>query len=394
MRCTLFYPVAVGEAGELGTGLLGLDTARYAKAVAELREQMVAADRAGFHSVVFAEHHFEVEGYQVTPNPLLLGAVLAQHTTRLRVGQLGLPLPTWNPLRLAEDIALADHLTGGRLDVGLSRGYQTRSAGTLGQHHHGATAAGTGDESAEALNRRIFEEWFEVLRRAWTEDLWSFAGEFIQVPPPGLAWPHPVTARLGGGVRDGVVEQVAVVPKPLQTPFPPLYTTMSQSPQTLEWAARVGSSVVTLAADPTMLGALIGAYAERSAYWAGTDELRRTDGRFVPCRSLAVAPTRAEALRLAEDTMAFTGDWLAEFGFSEAWRLPGQTGPVPNTVEQLEAAGVLIVGTPDHVGEQLLELRDKFGIEHVAFNAPGGIVENARMLEMIQLFGEEVLPGL
>ena len=77
--------------------------------------------------MMFAEHHFEIEGYHVTPNPLMLNVYLAQHTKRLRQGQMGLVLPNWNPLRLAEDIAMADHLTGGRLDIGLSRGYQPRS---------------------------------------------------------------------------------------------------------------------------------------------------------------------------------------------------------------------------------------------------------------------------
>jgi alkanesulfonate monooxygenase SsuD/methylene tetrahydromethanopterin reductase-like flavin-dependent oxidoreductase (luciferase family) len=67
---------------------------------------------------------------------------------------------------------------------------------------------------------------------------------------------------------------------------------------------------------------------------------------------------------------------------------------VPTTVEQLEKAGVLVVGTPDDVGEQLVALRDEFGVDHVAFNAPGGIVPHDRMLEMIQLFGEQVIPGL
>ena len=87
----------------------------------------------------------------------MLNVYLAQHTKRLRQGQMGLVLPNWNPLRLAEDIAMADHLTGGRLDIGLSRGYQPRSVGVMGQHYH-ANAAGTGRPEVEAINRRIVEE--------------------------------------------------------------------------------------------------------------------------------------------------------------------------------------------------------------------------------------------
>ena len=115
MKFGMFYPVAVASESDLGKGLWGLDRERYATTIEELREQAIVADETGWTSMMFAEHHFEIEGYHVTPNPLLLNVYLAQHTKRLRQGQMGLVLPNWNPLRLAEDIAMADHLTGGRL---------------------------------------------------------------------------------------------------------------------------------------------------------------------------------------------------------------------------------------------------------------------------------------
>src|SRR5690349_20003580 len=213
VKFSLFYPVAVAPATDLGTGLLGLDRGRYRIMLGELKEQAQCADESGWTSLMLAEHHFEVEGYQVTPNPLLLNVFLAQHTTRLRHGQMGLVLPNWNPLRLAEDIAMADHLTGGRLDIGLSRGHQPRSVGVMGQHYR-ANAAGTGKAETEATNRRIVEEWFEVMRRSWTEDLWDFEGEFYTVPPRGLEWKHPISARLNAGVNGGALRQVASVPRP------------------------------------------------------------------------------------------------------------------------------------------------------------------------------------
>jgi alkanesulfonate monooxygenase SsuD/methylene tetrahydromethanopterin reductase-like flavin-dependent oxidoreductase (luciferase family) len=99
---SLFYPVAVARSADLGTGLLGLDPTLYGNALTELKEQAICADTYNWTSLMLAEHHFEVEGYQVTPNPLLLNVFLAQHTTRLRHGQMGLVLPNWNPLRLAD----------------------------------------------------------------------------------------------------------------------------------------------------------------------------------------------------------------------------------------------------------------------------------------------------
>ena len=81
-----------------------------------------------------------------------------------------------------------------------------------------------------------------------------------------------------------------------------------------------------------------------------------------------------------------------EFGFFEAWRLPGQSGPVPRTLEQVLAAGALLAGTPDEVGEQITRLRDEFGVQYMVFTPGGGAAEHARMLETIQLFGEQVIP--
>ncbi|GAA1011511.1 hypothetical protein Aple_011950 [Acrocarpospora pleiomorpha] len=390
MRFSLFYPVAVAGAEELGTGLLGLDRQRYQTTINELREQAICADESGWTSLMLAEHHFEVEGYQVTPNPLLLNVYLAQHTTRLRHGQMGLVLPNWNPLRLAEDIAMADHMTGGRLDIGLSRGYQNRSVGVLGQHY-GANVAGSGKAEVEARNRRVFEEWFEVLRRAWTEDLWSYKGEFIEIPVPGLEWPHPVSARLGAGVEDGEIRRIAVVPKPLQTPHPPLFTTLTQSAATLDWAAKVGSTVVTIATDLDMLRGLIQEYADLATGY-GRPTL---PGEGVAiCRALAVGRTHEEAWETARQGMSITADWLGGFGFFEAWRLPGQEGPVPRTLEQMVAAGAMLVGTPDEVGEQVERLRDELGVQHFVFMAAGGATEHARMLDTIQLFGEHVIAGV
>ena len=289
MKFGMFYPVAVASEADLGKGLWELDRKRYMTAIDELREQAIAADETGWTSMMFAEHHFEIEGYHVTPNPLMLNVYLAQHTKRLRQGQMGLVLPNWNPLRLAEDIAMADHLTGGRLDVGLSRGYQPRSVGVMGQHYR-ANAAGTGRAEVEAVNRKIVEEWFEVMRRSWTEDLWEYEGEFISVPPRGLEWKHPISVKLNAGVEDGILTRVATVPKPKQLPYPPLFTTLSQSPETINWSARIGASVVTLAADLDIVRWVFQTYVDEAAKHGR--KLRSgeysTKGGMVLCRNVAV----------------------------------------------------------------------------------------------------------
>ena len=92
--------------------------------------QMQYADDLGFDSVWIAEHHFSNYGY--CPNPLMLAVKAAQVTRRVRIGTAVIVLPFWHPLRLAEDIALADVLTEGRLDVGVARGYQPYEFQRLG----------------------------------------------------------------------------------------------------------------------------------------------------------------------------------------------------------------------------------------------------------------------
>ena len=393
MKFGMFYPVAVASEAELGNGLWGLDRNRYDRTIQELREQAICADETGWTSMMFAEHHFEIEGYHVTPNPLMLNVYLAQHTKRLRQGQMGLVLPNWNPLRLAEDIAMADHLTGGRLDIGLSRGYQPRSVGVMGQHYR-ANAAGTGRPEVEAVNRRIVEEWFEVMRRSWTEDLWDYQGEFISVPPKGVEWKHPISARLNAGVKDGILAQVATVPKPKQLPYPPLFTTLSQSPETLTWSARIGASVVTLAADLDIVRWLFQSYVDEAEKHGR--KLRfgeySSRGGVVLSRNVAVGKTHEDAMETARQGSAFWTHWLGEFGFFEALRMKGQEGPVPKTFEQMLKSGMQIVGTPDEVGEEIQRLKDTLNVDYMIFIMYAGMTEHKRMLESIQLFGEKVIP--
>src|SRR5215469_5731829 len=86
-----------------------------------LLEEAELAERLGYHGVLLAEHHFT--NYCAIPNPLMLAAAIGQRTSRVRIGTAVIVLPLHNPVRVAEDIAQADHLTGGRLEVGLGRGY-------------------------------------------------------------------------------------------------------------------------------------------------------------------------------------------------------------------------------------------------------------------------------
>src|SRR5439155_14976636 len=126
MQVSVFYLPSIGARSEIEKGMAGLRGDLYQQMLAELKEQAQLADELGYNSISFTEHHFHIEGFEVSNNPIMLDLFLAMHTRRIRVGQLGIVLPAQNPLRVAEDIAMLDHMSGGPADAGLPRGYQRR----------------------------------------------------------------------------------------------------------------------------------------------------------------------------------------------------------------------------------------------------------------------------
>src|SRR5947199_8284773 len=100
--------------------MAGMREDLYQRMLAELKEQAQLADELGYDSISFTEHHFHIEGFEVSNNPVMLDLFVALQTKRIRVGQLGIVLPSQNTLRMAEVIALLDHMTGGRATTGFA----------------------------------------------------------------------------------------------------------------------------------------------------------------------------------------------------------------------------------------------------------------------------------
>src|SRR5207249_1955117 len=111
---------------DIERGRAGLRGDLYQRMLAELAEQAKLADALGYDSISFTEHHFHVEGFELSNSPVLLDLFVGLQTKRIRVGQLGIVLPAHNPIRVAEEIAMLDHMTGGRANAGFARGYQRR----------------------------------------------------------------------------------------------------------------------------------------------------------------------------------------------------------------------------------------------------------------------------
>ena len=148
MKLSLFYLPGVGSREQVEGGLAGLRGDLYQQMLAEVTAQARLADELGYDSISFTEHHFHVEGFELSNNPVLLDLYIAMQTKRIRVGQLGIVLPAQNPIRVAEDIAMLDHMSGGRANAGFARGYQRRWVDTMAQQLHGIHGAQPGQHLA------------------------------------------------------------------------------------------------------------------------------------------------------------------------------------------------------------------------------------------------------
>src|SRR6202521_5248645 len=139
MKVSLFYLPSVGNKAQVEQGMVGLRGDLYDQMLREVSAQARLADDLGYDSISFTEHHFHIEGFELSNNPVLLDLYFAMQTKRIRVGQLGIVLPAANPIRVAEDIAMLDHMTGGRACAGFARGYQRRWVDVMAQQTHGVS---------------------------------------------------------------------------------------------------------------------------------------------------------------------------------------------------------------------------------------------------------------
>ena len=174
-------------------------------------------------------HYFHSAGLEVSVAPIPFLADLAARTTRIKFATLVLALPGWDPIRLAEEIAILDYLSRGRFIAGIGRGYQDRWVNVRGQHY-GVIGAIADGSAKDRHNRAAFEEMYAIMKMAWTEDAISYQGKYYQIPAPYVEgirdWPVANTwaARYGapGEVdADGVLRKICVVPNPIPSRIRP-----------------------------------------------------------------------------------------------------------------------------------------------------------------------------
>jgi alkanal monooxygenase alpha chain len=180
-----------------------LEGQTHEETIARTERLALAAEEAGFNGVFLLEHHFTP--YSLCPSPLTWAAYLLGKTSRLRVGTAVCVLPLYHPVRFAEEAALVDQMSRGRLDIGLSRG-----GGELDFKVFGVDVK---------KNQLMMQEWLDIVERSWSGEVFEWNSELIKLPP------------------------IRVNPQPVNRRRPPLFLAC-QSPNSVEFAAKRAMSMM------------------------------------------------------------------------------------------------------------------------------------------------------
>lgn len=334
-------------------------------------------DRLGYDTMWLTEHHFQYEGYEVTPNLILFGLHLAKETERLRLGQMFNVVPQWHPLRLAEDAAMMQILTDDRMQFGVGRGTVPREAQSLG----GVVASGDNEMSAELdrINREIFQESMEIIKAAWNNETFSFSGKHFVLPPPGIP------------DRGSTVQDLTLIPKPIA----PIDVWQAvTSPPTLDYAASVGHHAVLPARGITDTKQWWDDFGDKAA--AGGWELGHGEGRCLAI-NMHVGRTMEEAKLGARNPHDEWIRFLAPYGRFRAYRNPDgspvEFGFMPTLEDSIEQ-DMMLIGSVDRCVDLMGRYRDEVGVEHFVlfFDMPG--LTQEQMDEQLEMTATEVLPQL
>jgi alkanesulfonate monooxygenase SsuD/methylene tetrahydromethanopterin reductase-like flavin-dependent oxidoreductase (luciferase family) len=385
---------------------IGRNTERYQMMLEELRSLVILADELGVDAFSTTEHHFHTEGGEVSVNPVLLYADFAARTKRITFAPMSIVLPTADPIRVAEDIAILDQLTKGRVAVAFARGYQKKWMKVLGQGAESATGQG---DKGDVANRDIYDEKLEIVQKAWTEDCFSHDGQHYQVPFPfeGIeGWAAPDWTRAYGAHGEiddkGIIRKIGVVPRPYQQPHPPIWAPFTLSEKSLIDCAHRGIMPWVFESSPDGFLKWANLYQTEAA--KGGHDLKLGQ-RLGAVRAITIGKTREEAFELAARTTGYEyHHYFNLFGFGEVFRIPeDDTAMRPLKFKDEHAAtqrmidkGYQLCGTIDDVKRQLAALVKCHGdgdLEWISWNFfYQGTVPWQVQADQLELFVTKVLP--
>jgi alkanesulfonate monooxygenase SsuD/methylene tetrahydromethanopterin reductase-like flavin-dependent oxidoreductase (luciferase family) len=368
----LAYPHVPKEAPRTPVPSSYFDPLKGAANYNEHLEEMIYCEELGFDGVVFNEHHYSA--YGTMPSPNLIAAALSQKTKRIKIGVLGNILPLrHHPVRVAEEYAMIDCLSGGRLIAGFVRGIPPEYIWY-------------GVNPAESRGR--FEEAYELIMTAWTQPVWSYEGKFFQL------------------------KDCAIWPRPLQQPYPPIWIA-ARSAESIEWCVTHHLPTAQVYQTTAQIEDTFNYYRKvaRDEGW----EAAPND--FILCRHIYIDETDKKAQEIAEPAMRY---FFTVFnrGFNEAINKGAvdQRLVAALTTERsfnyfregnrerrdfskldwdgLISTGYLIAGNPDTVARQILDQMKQIGAGHFMGMFHIGNLHHDKVISSLNLFKKEIMPRL
>jgi alkanesulfonate monooxygenase SsuD/methylene tetrahydromethanopterin reductase-like flavin-dependent oxidoreductase (luciferase family) len=303
-----------------------------------------ACDRAGFYSYHLAEHHGTPLG--LAPSPAVFLAAAAQRTSRLRLGALVFTLSLYHPLRILDEICMLDHLSKGRLDVGIGRGISPIELGFFGVD--------------PAASPAIFQEITEILLQGFTSDVINHRGKHFNF------------------------ENVPVELHPLQRPMPPLWYGLGR-PESLDWVAQRGINVI--GNGPTAMTRRV---TDRyRAIWKEAGKSVDALPMMGMSRHMIIADTDDEARELARPAYQLWVDHLLLL-----WRKNNimPTTNFPENFEAADAAGICLVGSLDSVRDKLRAQVDAAGVNYLLCRVAFGNLPKEASLKTVEVIWREIMP--
>ena len=361
----------------------------YTQLLDETREITEYCDKNNWDSIWFTEHHFNHEGMESCTNPLMMCADAAARTKNIRLGQACNTITFHNPIRLAEDIATLDQMSKGRVEVGIGRGVYGREAVNMNKD---------ADVKDQAKNFRLFSETLEIMKKAWSEEFFSYQGEFYTYPSPNFIWQHDMSPPKENivNLKTNELKKISVLPKPYQKPFPPI-SQVVDGERSIQWAAENGLN--TIMWIPTVK-------ALKKRFEIFKEAKSKAENREVPLgegislvRDMFVAKTMEEAKEMAGEYIVNYMRWVCH------WRgLGNHMDPdekLPETKNKLDLLNYeflhkrnLLFGTPEFVIKKIEELQKELNLQNLQVwsNFPG--INHNDCMKSIKLFTKEVMPNI
>jgi alkanesulfonate monooxygenase SsuD/methylene tetrahydromethanopterin reductase-like flavin-dependent oxidoreductase (luciferase family) len=372
-----FHVLYVGQIELDNIGLHGTPANERRYSDERLREAFFTArdvaqtmDEHGYDVLWTAEHHFQREGYEVFPNLIQLGLWLATQTKRLKFGCGFNVLPMWHPIRLAEDYAMADIVTDGRIVMGVGRGYHTREVESFGAPLLDADK-----------NRELFDEQMQLLLTCFNEPEFHHKGKFYEAPPPV---PY----------RGYTVKDITLVPRPKHLPVE-IYMPIA-SGKTVDMMAKYGLKAMVTLNGEKILDDVLRAYREAFAK-QGVEKKLGQD--IVWGAGVYLGANQAEAMKRLEPAHDERFKWFAPFGFvryadehGRTWGSPGAPASVPTLAEGVKQKA-WFVGTPKDVIDGIKSIEAKYpALEDFMIHWAEGIGPK-EFQEQLRWFARDVMPA-